>query len=313
MAGALTLYLLVVAAMVVCFAAAYAYYQAAAMPANALPAGLTPRDVVGVTVATLTVVVSMGVLGNVAFFDPETGVRGVGMLAIASSLPLVLGLVGLASSRTFARRWRRLYPDNDVPTGSLSPGRVACTGTVTDAVVGTAPVTDRAACCWAWDVEVRDPHGVEGMSRGGEQWIVRDGGVGGVRFAVDDGSGPVWVDPDGATAELGNTRTLALDADERPPSDFLNPAPKVEHDHRDKPRRYEESIVDPGDLVAIAGTARQTEDGLVVGEDTHIAVGSLSTAATRYRNRAAMYGVAGVIGVAVGLRALAGVLGVTLP
>ncbi|WP_254279240.1 hypothetical protein [Haloarcula marina] len=309
MAGALTLYLLVVAAMVVCFAAAYAYYEAAAMPVNALPLELTARDVAGVTVAALAVVVSMGVLGDVAVFDPETDVRGLGMLVVGAAVPLVLGLVALASSRTLAGRWRRLHPDDDVPTGRLSPGRVACTGTVTDETAGTAPVTDRAACCWAWEVEVRDPHGVEGLSRGGEQWVVRDGGVGGVRFAVDDGSGPVWVDPADATVDLGNTRTLALDADERPPEDFPNPAPKVERDHRDKSRRYEESVAAPGDLVAVAGTARRTDDGLTV-DAGHVAVGSLSTAATRYRNRAVMYGLAGLVGVAVGVRALAGVLDV---
>ncbi|MBX0325378.1 hypothetical protein EGH21_20330 [Halomicroarcula sp. F13] len=84
----------------------------------------------------------------------------------------------------------------------------------------------------------------------------------------------------------------------------------MERDHRDKPRRYAESVVAPDDHVAVAGTVRETDDGLVLGEDVHIAVGSLSTAATRYRNRAAMYGVAGTVGVLVGLRALALVFGV---
>lgn len=310
MAGALTLYLLVVAGMVVCLAGAYVYYEAAAMPNSALPAGLTPRDGAAITVVTLVVVVAMGFLGDVTFFDPETDVRGVGMLVLGSSIPLVLGLAGLASCRTFVRRWRRLHPDDDVPTGSLSPGAAACTGEVTDAAVDSAPVTGREACCWSWNVEVLDPHGVGDVGQR-EQWVVRDGGVGGVRFAVDDGSGRVCVDPDDATVDLAATRTLALDADESLSADFPNPAPKVERDHRDKPRRYEESVVGPGDHVAVAGTARPTDDGLVLGGDVHVAVGSLSTAASRYRNRAAIYGVAGVAGVVVGLRALALVLGVT--
>lgn len=310
MTDALTLYLVAVAGTVVLFAAAYAYYQADAMPGHALPAGLTPRSVTWVTVVTLTVVLAFGFLGDVSFFNTETDVRGVGMLVIGSSIPLVLGLVGLASGVAFTRQWRRLHPNNDVPTGSRSAGEVACAGPVTDAAVGTAPVTGREACCWSWSVEVRDPFGVEGMSKSREQWVVREGGVGGVRFCVDDGSGPVWVNPRDATVDLDSERRIALASDEPPPESFPDPAPDVERDHRDKPRRYDESVVGPGDYVAIAGTARETADGVVLDEDVHVATGTLETVASRYRNRAAMYGLAGVVGVIVGVRWLAAVLGV---
>lgn len=310
MADPLALYLGLVAATFVVLAGAYAYYQADAMPSGALPAGLTPRAGASVTVATLAVVIGFGFLGDVAVFDPETDVRGLGMAVIGASIPLVLGFAGLASCQALARRWRRLHPDHDGSTGSCTTGTVACSGPVTDAAVGRAPVTDREACCWSWSAEVRDPFGVEGVSNAGEQWVVREGGVGGVRFCVDDGSGPVWVDPEGATMDLGDRRQVALAADERPPDSFPNPAPDVERTHRDKRRRYEESIVVPGDHVAIAGMARETGDGIVLADDVHVAAGTLETVASRYRNRATLYGVAGLGGVAVGLWALAAVLGV---
>ena len=149
-----------------------------------------------------------------------------------------------------------------------------------------------------------------GVGSNGDQYVTVDGGDGGVVFTIDDGSGPVRIDPEGATMNLGATRTRSLEPDEQPATGFQSPAPDVERNHADKSRTYEESIVAPGDHVAIAGTAT-TDDGLVIGgESTHVAIGSLGNVATRYRNQAAMYGLGGLVGVGVGVRWLAALYGV---
>lgn len=305
MADPLELYLLAVAGMVVFFAAAYVYYELQTPAGRPLrERGVTKRGIVVATVGTLGTIVVFGFLGNV---DISANPRGLGYATIGISIPLVLGYLGLNISHTLGRRWRRLHPDNDVPTGSLEPGEVACMGEVTGAAVDAAPVTGRDACCWSWSVEVLNPYGV---GSNGDQYVTVDGGDGGVVFTIDDGSGPVRIDPEGATMDLGATRTRSLEPDEQPATGFQSPAPDVERNHADKSRTYEESIVAPGDHVAIAGTAT-TDDGLVIGgESTHVAIGSLGNVATRYRNQAAMYGLGGLVGVGVGVRWLAALYGV---
>lgn len=304
-----TWFLLVLGLLPVAFTAVVVYYEHDTAAGRQLrKRGVTQRGITAATVLSLGTVLAFGFLGDSNIFDPAVDVRGIGYATIGFLVPYVLGLLGLNIALTHARRWRRLHPDNDVPTGSLGTGEVACTGEVTDANVGTAPVTDRAAVCWSWSVEVLDPHGVSDIGQR-EQWVTIDGGDSGVTFAIDDGSGPVRVDPENATLDLGATRSVPLDADESP--SFGSPAPDVERDQSDRERCYEESIAAPGDHVAVAGAAQRTDDALVVGgEDAHVAVGTLSTVASRYRTKAAMYGVAGLAGTIVGLDLLSGLYGV---
>lgn len=307
MADAFTVYLVVLGALPIVFMAVYVYYEldtAAGRPLR--KRGITQRGIAMSVILTLSTVLALGFLGTVDIFAPETNLRAIGLVAVVDSLLLGAGLLGLNASHTFARRWRRLHPDNDTPTGRLGHGEVACTGEITDAAVGQAPVTGRDAVCWSWTVEVVNPHGVGSQ---GDQFVAVDGGDGGVTFTLDDGSGPVRVDPGGATLDLGATWGRSFGAEE-PPA-FDPPAPTVERSHGDKPRRYEETIAAPGDRVAVAGTAQQTADGLVIsGEETHIAVGTLSTVPERYRNKAAMYGLGGLIAVGTALQWLGSLFGV---
>jgi len=302
MVGPLTLYAVLVAGMVVFFAAAYVYYESqTAVGRPFRKRGVTPTGLTVAVVLTLSTVVALWLLGSTEVLHPEADLRVVGVRVLAISFPLVVGLVGLNAGYTLARRWRRLHPDNDVPTGDLAPGTVACTGTVTTAATGAGPVTGREAVCWSWSVEVQNPHG-DPTTQPARQSTTVDGGDGGVVFTVDDGSGPVAVDPSDATLDLVSTRSLSFDADSGPDIDFPNPAPKVERTHDDKARTYEESIAAPGDPVALAGTATRKDRGLVVGgPDAHVAVGSLATVSNRYRTSAAAYVTAGLVGVAIGL------------
>jgi len=311
MADALGLYLVAVAAVTLCFVGALAYYEAAAAPEQTIrKRGLTPRWVAAAFVAAVGTVVAFGFLGDVNAFALGGDIRGFGLVAMLFGLSLLLGVLGIGAGHGQGRRWRRFHPDNDEPTGAVTPGRVACTGQVTDAATATAPVTGREGCCWSWSVEVLDPYGASAAGQR-EQWATVAGGVGGVTFDIDDGSGPLAVEPTGATVDLAAERTLHLAADERPPDSFGTPDPDVERMHRDKPRRYTETLLAPGDRAAVAGVAGRSDGGLVVaGDDTHVAVGSLATAAKRYRNRAVLYGFGGLVGVAVGLWGLAGLFGV---
>ncbi|MDQ2071164.1 hypothetical protein ACODNH_12865 [Haloarcula sp. NS06] len=309
MVDAFTLYLVGIGVLGVGFFAVYVYYEfqtAAGRPYR--QRGVTRRGITGATVVPLATVLLFGFVGEVNIFASDDVLRAVGYATVVLLFVFAAGLIGLNISHTLGRRWRRLHPDNDVPTGTLESGEVACTGEVTAAAVGTAPVTDRRAVCWSWHVEVLNPHGVGSK---GDQFTTVEADQGGVTFAVDDGTGPVLVDPKEATLDLSSTRALSFDSEDGPPPAFPNPAPKVERTHDDKPRTYEESIVAPGDRVAIAGTASETADGLLVsGPDAHVAIGSLSTVATRYRNKALLYGLAGVVGVGVAVDWLAALYGV---
>lgn len=314
MADPLTLYLVAVAGTLVFFVGAFVYYEAAAAPGQTLRnRGLTPGRATGAVVVTFGVVTAFGFLGT-RTLGLETDVESLGYTVLAWSLPLLFGLLGVGASYGFGRRWRRLRPSEDVSTGNVTTGAVACTGPVTDERVDTAPVTGRAAVCWSWSVEVEDPHGAAAAGQS-KRWATVDGGAGGVRFAVDDGSGRIWVDPDAATLDLTAERAIRLGEGDRPPESFGNPAPDVERNHRDKPREYTETVLTVGDHVAVAGTATTDADGepIVAGVDAHVAVGTLSTVADRYRRRAVLYALGGVLGIAVGLWGLAGTFGVSLP
>jgi len=216
MVGPLTLYAVLVAGMVVFFAAAYVYYESqTAVGRPFRKRGVTPAGLTVAVVLTLTTVAALWLLGSTEVLHPEADLRVVGVRVLAISFPLVVGLVGLNAGYTLARRWRRLHPDNDVPTGDLAPGTVACTGTVTTAATGAGPVTGREAVCWSWRVEVQNPHG-DPTTPPARQSTTVDGGDGGVVFTVDDGSGPVAVDPSDATLDLVSTRSLSFDADSGP-------------------------------------------------------------------------------------------------
>ncbi|MDS0259427.1 E3 ubiquitin ligase family protein [Haloarcula sp. S1CR25-12] len=308
MAAIPTWFLLALGLVPIGFMAVYVYYELETAAGRSLRRrGVTQRGITAATVVSLGTVLAFGFLGPVNLFASGDAVEAVGYPTLGLLIPYVLGLLGLNVALTNARTWRRLHPDNDVPTGSVAPGAVACTGEIAGGEVGAAPVTGRDAVCWSWSVDVLDPHGVGDVGQR-EQWATVDGSDGGGVFVVDDGSGPVRVDPDGATLDLWAERAVPLDADE-PPS-FDSPAPDVERTHGDRQRRYEESVLTPDDHVAVAGTARETSDGLTVAGDSYVAVGTLSTAATRYRNSAAVYGVVGLVDIAVSVRLLAGLYGV---
>jgi|GEM_PF-2038763 len=213
---------------------------------------------------------------------------------------VVGGCEALTGAYGFARRWRSFRPDAIVPTGAVTDGAVTVTGTVTDAETGSAPVTGRTAACWSWTVSVTGP-GLRNPSEDDHHGTV-DGGTGGVPFAVDDGTGPLRVDPVGATLDLVDERSVTVESERDRPTGFANPAPDTERDYADRPREYAESVLQPGSTVTVRGRLTD-EDGTPTlgGSETVVVAGRPERITARYRRRAIGYAIAGVVGVAVGV------------
>lgn len=296
-----TLSLLVVAAVFVGVFAAFAYYQSAAADAPRLYRyGLTPRRT---TVASVLALLAAAVVAAVRLDTLLLDRRTVAVLALWTLL-LVTSANGVAGAAGFAQRWRAFHPASAVPTGAVSPGPVAVSGTATDEAVARAPVTGRDACCFVWRVTVEDPYVGTEMGETGDFREVA-AGQGGPTFALDDGSGPVHIDPAGARLDIGGEQTVELAAGDVLPRPHTDAISDVEFDHGDSVRRYTERVAGPGDSLAVAGEAVR-RDGRVLVTDAIVTTGSLSQSAERYRARALLYGVAGLGGMLVALWGLLG-------
>lgn len=80
------------------------------------------------------------------------------------------------------------------------------------------------------------------------------------QFVLEDGTGSVLVDPEGARHELLESITIEVGPDESPPPKidrFLDAVDEVDHEH-DQPRRYQESRLDPRDDVHVLGPVRES-------------------------------------------------------
>lgn len=304
MADPFGLFLGFVALLAVAFLAVYAYYESAGAPAPVRTRhGLTPRrSAVAVAVGVGLAVVVVAVGGRVSFeavFASRRSVLRVGLWVVV----LVGACEAVAGGYGFARRWWRCRPDQVDATGRAETGTTAVSGTVTDGHADAAPVTGRSAVCWSWSVSVTGP----GLRRYDEDDPHRtvDGGTGGCPFVLDDGSGPLCVDPTDATLALDGERSVVRRPDSEPPDGFADPAPSVEADYADRPREYTEAVLRPGDTVTVWGAVVSDDDGPVLrGPQTTIVAGSPAGVARRYRRRAAGYALAGIAGGAVGVLGL---------
>ncbi|WP_324663807.1 GIDE domain-containing protein [Haloarcula sediminis] len=308
MVAPLFLYLAFVAAVGVALFAGVVYYQGDAAATNRLSQhGLTPARSAAAVAVALTVTAVLHLLAGpeavAAWTAGRRAVLRVGVWVVA----LVAGCEGIAGAVGLARRWRRLRAD--ATTGRIG-SRVAVSGRVTATATSPAPVTGREAVCWSWTVAVvgpgrRRPDPDEGM-------FTVCGGTGGHRFRVADEGGPVWVDVEDATMDLARERTRSLEGHSFGPVGA--PAPDVERDYGDRPRRYTESVLEPGAHAAVIGTVVGRDEGRpVVGDGAHVAAGSARTVGTRYRRRAALYATGGLVVATVGCVGLAWTLGLAGP
>lgn len=217
-----------------------------------------------------------------------------------------LGLGVVAANR--AGRAVRLVRAEAAATGTATDGTVAVTGTVVADDPPTSPFFERPAVAWRWRVEVRNRDEVETARR--HNWEPVETGEDGRAFAVDDGSGPLRVDPADARLDLADERTAERAPDEPSPGRASDVADLSSAGER---YRFVESVLAPGAEVTALGTARDGPDGSTLGEGALVVAGDLSSVVRGYARTALLAGVV-ALGLSAGsLHLLAGVFAVSLP
>lgn len=218
-------------------------------------------------VGALALVGVVAGVGSVALVgDPGRGGPG---LALAAGCYLV-GVLGVAVGAGNYARYRRAMATETTPTGAVEPGFVELAGEARPAGAPVeTPFAGEGAVCYEWRVEERREEG----------WVTVALDGGGAPFHVDDGSGPVLVDPAGAERRLEAERRVAVPADEAPPervAAFLRGRDDLGDADRD--RRYVERFLPPGAEAYVLGQAKVTfaaehPDDLVVAREragTHL-------------------------------------------
>jgi len=115
------------------------------------------------------------------------------------------------------------------------------------------PFTNTGCLAHEWQVKRHDAGSDSG-------WTRLDSGNERNPFQLDDGTGTALVDPDGATLELTDTKTIEIDADETPPpgiDEYLERTEQVNGDIARK-HRYIERRLEPGDDVHVFGPVQRT-------------------------------------------------------
>lgn len=179
-------------------------------------------------------------------------------VAVAGALWLLgvcLVAVALGNVRTFVRSRRTETTD----TGRVSPGVVEVCGEARP-IDGTvsAPLSGADALWAEHEITERRRLGFRNVSR------TVDTGTTGTPFAVDDGTGPVTVDPDEAEIRLGRDResTRVVDSDEKPSAttrEYLQA--ETDLGPTDNRRTYTERRLEPGDEVYVLGVAEREYAG----------------------------------------------------
>lgn len=218
--------------------------------------GVGPGIGAAVTAVLFVALVSVFAMGGTTSgrYDYPLAFAAVGLLA-----GLFLSGVAVAALSDY----RLLVRTPAVDTGAVGSGRVAVTGEVTPAgEPPSAPFSGEPAVCWECWVKERDVReegmGVQAESVGVEaNWTVELADEGRARFRVDDGSGPVAVDPREAELRLGEDREWFVPFGEDPPERILGFVEDRLADvgYAGNDRRYEETRLSPGDEATVVGTA----------------------------------------------------------
>jgi hypothetical protein len=252
-------------------------------------------------VAVAVVAVTVLLAGSLWVGSPEDG----GGFA-SPAVGLYLSAVGLVVALGYARRLSWLVRADRTATGGVGAGRVAVTGTVECVDPSETPFFERPAAAWSWAVAVKNRHGTNYEGR--RAWAVERTGVGGVPFTLDDGSGPVRVDPTEARLELADERT-----EDRSPGDVPGRAGTVTDLGMGGERvRFTERVLRPGSRATVVGRLTDGAFG-ASGESLLVASGTASGLRRRLAALAAALGGASLVGGWLCLRLLVTTLGVSLP
>lgn len=231
---------------------------------------------------------------------PENSVLTVGLWALY--FPGWLGLTYAASNYGIHRVFRQA-PARETGEITAGDGHVVVSGEVSAVdEPATTPLLGDSGLCYTWTVENRTwwPR---------VAWTTAALGQGGGPFTVDDGSGPVRIDPDHAELRLIDVRTKQVDADETPATDtieFLEDV-AVGFDPSDTTHRYRERRLEAGATASVLGRPRSPEAGehpgttVVDGGDPFlVAAGSAGEITTRLGRTIRAAGTVGLLGVALG-------------
>lgn len=184
-------------------------------------------------------------------------------------------LVGFIAYKGFVN-WRKLRLIRNTPTSkirSLAMGTVEIKGEVRkglEDLILEAPFSGDK--CLFYKYEIEEFRGTGRRKR----WDTIDEGQIGVRFWVDDGTGKVIVDPEGAELELPYDNEIRVDSEEEETqeireflgrNDISGPGGIL----ADNDRRYKEYYVTPGEYVYVFGYAStetlENKDYPVIKED----------------------------------------------
>lgn len=189
-------------------------------------------------------------------------------MALPIEAVLIFAAIGLflfgAGVREALRAYR-LRRTGTTPVSALSAasGRVVVTGIArrADRTV-TAPFTRREALAHSWHVEALTREWSNDGVR--HRWSQVDRGKGAVPFLVDDGTGTVLVDPDGATLRLAEAWVPDYEPDpgERDTLDLDFGSLRQLAGESDP--RYYEARLDEGETVTVHGTVG-ADDGIDAG------------------------------------------------
>lgn len=190
-------------------------------------------------------------------------------MALPIEATLIFAAIGLflfGAGVREALRASRLRRTGTTPVSALSAasGRVVVTGIArrADSTV-TAPFTRREALAHSWHVEALTRQWSNDGVR--HRWSQVDRGKDAVPFVVDDGTGTVLVDPEGATLRLAEAWVPDYEPDqsERDTLDLDFGSPRQLAGESDP--RYYEARLDEGETVTVHGTVGADDDGIDAG------------------------------------------------
>ena len=151
-------------------------------------------------------------------------------------------------------RMRRITP-TDIRDVDATTGEVELTGTArVHEETSRSPFTDTRTLIHEWKVKGYSSSGSDGPS-----WPQLDSGDATHAFLLEDETGTVLVDPEGATPYLRTTTTIEVAPDESPPpavAQFLQSSDEFEP-NTDRTYRYTESRLDPKSDVHVFGPVRE--------------------------------------------------------
>jgi hypothetical protein len=229
--------------------------------------------------------------------------------------PLVVGCTGLAFAAGHGRL-ALLFRRSDrtqasAVTAAEAGTTVIVTGQVDAETQELSPALSQPAVCWSWEFQLRGTASQKAHPswRYSEpyDWGTRKFGSGGVPFDLDDGSGPVRVDPDDPHVTLPLTDEQICHPDEPQPGRV---GKNLHRSVGGEQFRYREAVVTNDDELTIVGTV--TDDGALTARRIYRPARA-DTARQRYTYSAILLAGGGLVGIAIGIRLTAQYFQTPLP